>query len=112
LNHNFSKGPLSINLELRIQSQLHETVDACWIIGQTPKQARVTSSLVWKGEKCGMVHDIQPLEKRFIILETLVHTPGLLQIDNIYINWNTRAHFQAGSIKIKSSFITISHVSD
>ncbi|WPT14260.1 Glutamyl-tRNA(Gln) amidotransferase subunit B [Picochlorum sp. SENEW3] len=112
LNHNFSKGPLSINLELRIQSQLHETVDACWIIGQTPKQARVTTNLIWKGEKCGMVHDIQPMEKRFIILDTLVHSPGLLQIDNIYINWNTRAHFQTGSIKIKSSFITISHVSD
>jgi len=109
LNHNFSKGSLIVNLELRITSNVSETVDATWMIGKT---SSVTSPKVtWRGQACGMQHDIQPEEKRFIILEAIVDKPGVVHIDGIYVNWNSRSSPSlVGSFKIDPSYITVRNV--
>lgn len=115
LNHNFSTGPLMINLELRITSNINEMVDATWMLGRTPhvQSVHAPPRVTWKGEVCGMQHDIQPDEKRFIILEAMVDRPGAVQIDSIYINWNSRSSPSlVGSLKIDPSSITVHNVAE
>lgn len=113
LNHSFSKGPLIINLELRITSNVSETVDASWMLGRTPKVQSASSRVRWKGETCGMQHDIYPGEKRFVILEAIVDKPGVNQIDGIYITWIGRsASMSVGSLTIEPSSIRVNNVSD
>ena len=110
LNHNFAKGSLVVNLELRITSNVNETVDATWMIGRT-QSTIPTSRVIWRGETCGMQYDIQPEEKRFIILEAIVDRPGVVHIDSMYVNWNSRSTPSlAGSFKIESSSITVRNV--
>ena len=108
LNHDFAKGTLKINLELRIVNEMSETIDAVWTIGQTAKAVKASSKILWKGHCCGIQHDILPNEKRFVVLEAAVQLPGIVQVDSIYINWSARtASDSHGSLKIDPSFITI-----
>ena len=109
LNHNFSKGPLVVNLELRITSNVGDIVDACLMVGNS--QSVNAPRLMWKGKICGMQHDIQPGEKRFIILEAIVDRPGMVHIDSIYVNWNSRSSQSlVGSFKIEPSSIRVRNV--
>jgi hypothetical protein len=108
LNHDFAKGTLSINLELRIVNEMSETIDAVWTIGQTAKAVKASSRILWRGDCCGIQHDILPNEKRFVVLEAAVQLPGVVQVDSIYINWSARTASDIhGSLKIDPSFITI-----
>ena len=128
LQHNFAEGPLTINVELQIQSKIRdETVDATWLIGNTPlgavqrrpshdgaearKPLFATSKISWKGEPCGMQLDIKPDEKRFVIMEATAKQPGTLQLDAVHVQWHSRADPTiSGSITLPVALMTVKNV--
>jgi len=125
LQHNFASGPLSVNVELQIQSKINsEPVDVTWLIGSTPlgaprrqtsrdgvgSRAVATSRVGWSCEKCGIQPDTKPDEKRFVILEAVARQPGTLQLDTVYVQWHSRANPSiSGSTTLPPVLITVTN---
>lgn len=125
LQHNFASGPLSVNVELQIQSKINsEPVDVTWLIGNTPlgaprrptsrdgvgARAVATSRVGWNCEKCGIQPDTKPDEKRFVILEAVARQPGTLQLDTVYVQWHSRANPSiSGSTTLPPVLITVTN---